>query len=107
MPPKRKADQEKMFKIIINTQDGHEGKDDVKIGVNGKVYQIKRGFEVVIPESVLNVIRESKYTITSRDDNGNEDVRDIPRFSYTYLGEAKAASSEEGENIEEEAANDA
>jgi hypothetical protein len=107
MPPKQKEvdGKERMHEITIHAQEGFEGKDDVKVGVNGKVYQIKRGFKVQIPESVLRNLEDCKYTIVSRDDQGNEDIREVPRFSYTYHGvvqEPEPEDPEEPEDSEEE-----
>lgn len=35
-------------------------KDDVYVGVNGKTYLIKRGEEVEVPESVVEVLKNSE-----------------------------------------------
>lgn len=104
MPPKQKQvdGKERMHEITIHPQEGFEGKDDVKVGINGKVYQIKRGFKVQIPESVLKNLEDCKYTIVSRDDNGNEDIREVPRFSYTYHGVVQEPEPEEEESEDPE-----
>ena len=87
--PAKKSQKEKKFRVIINSQEGFEGKDDLKLGVNGRVFQVKRGFEVDLPESYLAVLKDAKYTIITKDDNGNEDIREVPRFSYNILGQIK------------------
>lgn len=50
---------EKMVKIRL-FKDGKAYVDDVFVGVNGKTYQIKRGVEVEVPESVAEVLRNSE-----------------------------------------------
>lgn len=86
-PKKSKQEPEKKYRVIINTQEGFDGKDDVKLGVNGRVFLVKRGHEVELPESYLGVLKDAKITQISKDDEGNEQIIDIPRFSYNILGE--------------------
>ena len=50
---------EKMVKIRL-FKDGKAYVDDVFVGVNGKTYQIKRGVEIEVPESVAEVLRNSE-----------------------------------------------
>ena len=40
-------------------KDGDKYKDDIVVGVNGKIWQIKRGVEVMIPRFVKQVIIQS------------------------------------------------
>ena len=40
-------------------KDDDKYKDDLVVGVNGKIYQIQRGIDVSVPLSVAEVIRES------------------------------------------------
>ncbi|KJZ07168.1 hypothetical protein TW86_18095 [Halomonas sp. S2151] len=47
----------KRFRIIIATSDSD--KQPVQVGVNGRMYAIKRGEEVVVPASVVNVLRDA------------------------------------------------
>jgi len=40
-------------------KDNDKYKDDIMVGVNGKMFQIQRGEEVMIPRYVRNVIEQS------------------------------------------------
>ena len=50
---------EKMVKFHAFKDDGRY-KDDIFVAVNGKRYQIKRGVDVMIPESVYEVLMNSQ-----------------------------------------------
>jgi hypothetical protein len=76
------------FKIIIHEQDNFDENRDVFVGLNGYGYLIKRGKEVVVPEGVVNVLKESIITtIKKNPDTGEDEVRNIPRFSFSNYGE--------------------
>jgi len=74
--------------VRINKQEGHEGTDDVKIGINGYVLQIKRGFDVVIGESFLQNLKDCRYVLYGKDDNANDVIVEVPRFSFEDKGPA-------------------
>lgn len=78
---------DRKFKVIINADRSHEGNTDVLLGNNGVIYQVQRDKEIVLPERFLNVLKDSKYTIYTRNDDGTEDVREVPRYSFNVLGE--------------------
>ena len=40
-------------------RDNEKYKDDITVGVNGKMYRIKRGVQVMIPRNVYNVLMRS------------------------------------------------
>ena len=40
-------------------KDNERYKSDVFVGINGKSYQIKRGVEVEVPESVAKILEQS------------------------------------------------
>ena len=50
---------EKMVKIHL-FKDNKAYTDDVFVGVNGKTYQLKRGVDVEVPESVAEVLKNSE-----------------------------------------------
>lgn len=41
-------------------KDNKEYKDDVTVGLNGKIYQIKRGVEVSVPKGVAEILANSQ-----------------------------------------------
>jgi hypothetical protein len=88
-PKMRVSPAKKMFRIILQEQENSDKNQDqlVTDPSNGKQYLIKRGFEVDVPEGVLNNLKESITERLEYDDNGNEVWRKIPRFSFTVVKE--------------------
>lgn len=77
----------KFYRVVINQQDGPDGKFDVPLGVNGKVYLVKRGEEVLLPEDYFFVLRDSKIEQLIRNPGEEEQIITIARYSYNILGE--------------------
>lgn len=79
----------KMFRIILDEQDNADKNNDqlVTDPSNGKQYLIKRGFEVDVPEGVVNNLRESVIDRLEYDANGEEVWRSIPRFAMRVIKE--------------------
>jgi hypothetical protein len=73
---------EPRVKIIIEEQEGHEGSKPVKLGINGHVIVIMRGREVEVPESYVNLLKELKYAVYSKDDDGQDVEREVTRFNW-------------------------
>lgn len=78
----------KMFRIIIDEQDNTDKNGPVRCtDGQGKQYLIKRGFEVNVPEGVVNVIKESVFTVYDKDEGDNDIERHIPRFAMRIIKE--------------------
>jgi hypothetical protein len=77
----------KKYRVIINQQDGPDGKYDVPLGVNGVVNLVKRGEEVVLDEDYFNVLKDAKIDRLVRNPGEEEQTITVARFSYTVLGE--------------------
>lgn len=73
----------KRFKLIIATND--QDKQPVQVGVNGRMYVIKRGEEVIVPESVINVLRDAVQHIYDPKTMKESKVHAYP---FQVLGEA-------------------
>lgn len=52
---------QKMVPIIIPTSELNPHDTIVPVCINGYLWQIKRGEEVMVPEEVKNILREAKY----------------------------------------------
>lgn len=78
----------KKVRIVIDEQDNWDKNNDVFVSVNGNAYLVKRGKEVAVPESVVNVLKEAVIIQLEKDRDGNEVERTIPRFALRILGEA-------------------
>ena len=77
---------EPKVKVMIHEQEGHEGQKDVFLGVNGRGILVKRGFEVDIPFSYYMVLKEAKYEIPVKADDGTDEIKIIPRFAFNVIG---------------------
>ena len=82
-----KSRSQKKIRVVINPQEGSDGKFDVPLGVNGRVLLVKRGVEVAIPEEYFFVLRDAKVDQLVRNPGEEEQVITISRFSYNVLGE--------------------
>lgn len=75
--------KEKRVKLMIFEQEGPEGKQDVPVSVNGYAYQIKRGIEVEVPESVIHVLENAVMTLSEPGEKPGTFVeRNVRRFSF-------------------------
>ena len=82
-----KPKAQKRIRVIINPQEGSDGKLDVTLGINGKVLLIKRGVEVAIPEDYFFVLRDAKVDQLVRNPGEEEQIITMSRYSYNVLGE--------------------
>lgn len=85
-PKKAAPVGQKKYKIIIE-EGGMEDLPFVFVGVNQDTFKIMRGEEVVIPESVKEVLDNAMITTMYQDRNGRRSPRRSPRFPYRLIGE--------------------
>lgn len=78
---------EKKVKIIIHEQEGIGGTQDVTVSVNENAYQIKRGHEVEVPESVVHVLENAVITAYEPhpDKKGEYIERHYRRFNFSRV----------------------
>ena len=80
--------KEKKFRISVANQEGVENTPFVKVGVNGQMYAIPRETEVIVPESVVEVLNNA--VVTRFVQNGRDLVEQkARRFPFSVLGEVK------------------
>jgi hypothetical protein len=73
-------------RIIISSNTGPAGSDDVFVSVNGRDFLIKRDVEVDVPEEVLGVLKNAVVTDYVTDADGRiTRERRVPRFPYQVL----------------------
>lgn len=84
---KGKKSAEKKVKIIIHEQEGVGGTQDVTVSVNEKAYQIKRGHEVEVPESVVHVLENAVITAyePNPEKKGEYIERNYRRFNFSRV----------------------
>lgn len=84
--------ERKMVKILIPNQDipgSNEGREAVPVGVNGKVYLIKRGVPVDVPEEVIGVLKNANKVKFDRGPNGEPiNPTFVPTYTYSILSGA-------------------
>lgn len=77
---------EKKVTIMIEEQEGDENTGDVFVSVNGHAWQIRRGFEVEVPESVVHVLKNAVITKMIQDRLTDEiKYKDVPRFNFRII----------------------
>jgi hypothetical protein len=75
--------RKKTVALVIHSQDGPGGKDDVAVGLNGRVWNIKRDKKVDVPMGVYNVLVDAIQTDCVQDDHGNITYTDRNRFAIS------------------------
>jgi hypothetical protein len=88
MPMPAELKQQPKIKIKISNSEGPGGRDDVPVGVNGYVYQIKREHVVAVPKAVVEVLRNARVTNMELQVDGSMIETDYPRFNVQELGAA-------------------
>lgn len=75
----------KTVRIIIDeTRDSTE-MQNVPVGVNGRMWIIKRGEEVEVPLEVLEVLDHAVVEKTVKLEGGAEVTKKVKRFNYSVL----------------------
>lgn len=77
--------------ILIPEEDSPGGQDDVPIGVNGVVFQVKRGVPVALPLEYIEVLNnavEFIYPQTRDGQRGMVEPRKVPAFPYQIVSAA-------------------
>lgn len=73
-------------RIIISSNAGPAGSDDVFVSVNGRDFLIKRDVEVEVPEEVLSVLKNAVITDYVTDADGRiVRERRVPRFPFQVV----------------------
>jgi hypothetical protein len=84
------AVKEKRFRLVIEEEEN--ALNYVPVGVNGVVYQIMRGVEVEVPQSVLTVLEQAKASRVAQerlpDGTMRTYIKSFNRYPYRVLGDA-------------------
>lgn len=89
LPPIHANRKVPRIRILVASDKGPGGSDDVIVQVQGVVYQIKRGQEVEVPAFVVEALRnavEEQYE-EREDDSGNKYMvsRRVPSYPFQVL----------------------
>lgn len=84
------APTEKRYRLVIEEEEN--ALNYVPVGVNGVIYQIMRGIEVVVPKSVLDVLEQARAARPTQerqqDGTMRTYVKNFNRYPYRVLGDA-------------------
>jgi hypothetical protein len=86
-PPVKEKEKKKYYKVVIHQEKEENAPTDQTISVNGEAIRVMKGEEVEIPELYYLALKDAVETHFSKDENGNDVKKDIPRFPFTTLGE--------------------
>lgn len=75
--------------MSTETEDGTGG-DDVAVGVNGRVWQLKRGVDLNVPWRVVEALKAAVTTVVRHNDEGDVVTRDSQRIPFTILSQPSA-----------------
>lgn len=84
--PGKKSGRDAKTRLMIPSQTGPGGSDDVFLSVNGRDYLIKRDAEVEVPPAVLEALKHAVITDYVTDADGRiVRERQVPRFPFQVL----------------------
>lgn len=78
----------KKYRLIVHNQEGVDSSPFLKVGINGNHYQITREKEVVVPESVIAVLKDAVIEKFEPVAGGGVDITQVRRIPFSVLGEA-------------------
>jgi len=78
MAESKKQHEEKRINIIISEDD--KDAQPVQVGVNGRMFVIKRGIKVAVPVSVVEVLEHAIKTVYPTGDLSNP--RDVLQYPF-------------------------
>jgi hypothetical protein len=74
-------------KIIVHKQSGSGGTDDIEVGINGRLWRIKRGVEVKVPDYVEKGLRHAvQYEMGYDPENHSTPVNEVLTYPYSVVG---------------------
>ncbi len=76
---------EKTVKIVIHKSETDPKSKVVPVSINGKTWLIKRGEQVDVPLSVLEVLKNASKDTYAQDDNGELVKRVVPSYPFSVL----------------------
>lgn len=84
--------------IHIMKIEGNEGEtinDDVGVGVDGRIWQLKRGVDLNVPWRVVEALSLTEQTIIRHNDKGDVIERTSRRIPYTIISQPSPEEIEE------------
>lgn len=79
---------------VIETEDGSGGKD-VILGVNGRAWQLKRGFDLDVPWRVVEALKNATQIVVRHNpETGDETRRSAQRFPFEFIKKPPEAEVE-------------
>ena len=69
------------FKLMVH-KIGDDKAPAIQVSVNGKMYHIKKGVEVIVPESVVEVLRNATKAVYEQED-GHIIGTEMPSYPFS------------------------
>lgn len=86
---KKTSGKQKKFVINIPKAAGPSGAEPAFVGIQGVGYYIPRGINVVVPESVVGVLKTAIQTVYEQDPDTAEMIgEDVPTYPFQIVSEA-------------------
>lgn len=86
----KKLDSDEDLRIIEIPLGDDEADENIKVGINGKLYSIRRGVSVAVPKSICEALDHASFGVASRSRDGEGEMNtrfvDRKRFPYSVLG---------------------
>ncbi|MGD8913114.1 MAG: hypothetical protein PVI97_19900 [Candidatus Thiodiazotropha sp.] len=74
--------KQSQYKVRIFPSEGDDGSHPVKLSINGYAYLIPRDKESIVPESVVNILKNAVVTQFYYDEENNIRSRDVRRYNF-------------------------
>jgi len=75
------AKTEQKYRLVVHKSETDKSQN-IQVGVNGIIYAIKRGAEVIVPVSVVEALRNAVRTVYVQE--GNEVIAsEIPAYPFS------------------------
>lgn len=78
-------DPRALIRISPGNSEDARGSDDVAVGVNGRIWQLKRGVDINVPWRVVCALRDSVERVVRHDEQGDIIERDAERYPFSIL----------------------
>lgn len=88
--PLKELHEQQYFRIRIDETEDKSEPERAYVGVNGVGYWMTRGDEHIVPEGVVNVLKEQTRTVYRFNERTKDhERREVPPYPYHVLGRAE------------------
>jgi len=85
--PVREVTRKETVRVLIHKTANDQGQDTVSIGVNGKVWLLKRGEEIEVPPGVASALKDAvRYEVGYDPSNHSTPVNEVQSYPFSIVG---------------------